>query len=170
MRIVMRILKIALENVDLLLVLLWLYQAINILRFSCKIFLAFSSTDSFVSCVLKAFAVVLRFDPLMPLMALVFKVFSMLLRPFSTYVQIGGESVTWVKWKLGLLLGECRAKRHNQAKDWDKKGFISLAIVAPFLCWSGQKYTFDFGIYYYSNTLLLLSGEERIPSQFCPLQ
>ena len=58
------------------------------LRFSCRFFLGFASIDSFVSYVLKAFAVALRVDPLMSLMALVFKVFSVLLWTFSTYVQI----------------------------------------------------------------------------------
>ena len=58
------------------------------LRFSCRFFLGFASIDSFVSYVLKAFAAALRVDPLMSLMALVLKVFSVHLWAFSTYVQI----------------------------------------------------------------------------------
>lgn len=58
------------------------------LRFSCKLFLGFASIDSFVGDVLEAVAVALKVAPFMSLMALVLKVFSMLLWAFSTYVQI----------------------------------------------------------------------------------
>ena len=32
-----------------------------------------------------------------------------------------------VTWKLHLLLVNCQAKRHNQAKDWEKKEFIACS-------------------------------------------
>ena len=35
--------------------------------------------------------------------------------------QEQGRTVTW---KLGSPLGGCWTKRHNQAKDWEKKGFL----------------------------------------------
>lgn len=67
--------------------------------------------------------------------------------------------------KLGLLLAGTVELKDNQVKIGIRNDLLTLAIVTIFLCWSAQKYRFDIGIYYYSNTLLLLLGEERIPSR-----
>ena len=32
-----------------------------------------------------------------------------------------------VIWKLGLPLRGCQAKRHNQAKEWEKEDFITYS-------------------------------------------